>query len=131
MHRLVAESLRVTHVLLVAALLLIAAGSLGLGGDLSLAGLLAVFGLAGLALRARLGAVGRVRGRPMGWYLRALPLGPLVAALLIAVYPGTTPDELEAVGGMVGLVAMLNYFLRPLYRLAIHGGRRVASRLGS
>jgi hypothetical protein len=46
------------------------------------------------------------------------------------VEPSATPAEVQALGGLLGLVGMANYFLRPLYLFAydlletLRGGTR-------
>ena len=101
--------------LLVAGFLLIAASLAGLEGSPVLVGVLL---LAAVALFAVRGFVPPL-GRPMGYDLRqTLEDGwivPALAATTTALALGATPAELQSLGGILGLVAMLNYFLRPVY----------------
>ncbi|MEF8839116.1 MAG: hypothetical protein V5A18_06380 [Haloarculaceae archaeon] len=125
--RLLRETLRVTVVLLVASATLVAAGTVGLRAD---AGLLLV--LAGLALGGFLGrtAMAEVHPRlgiPLGRYMAVVWLGPVVAAVIVLVAVGAMPAEVQALGGLVGLVAMANYFLRPVYYAILRAGRWLAS----
>lgn len=45
--------------------------------------------------------------------------GPLVAAGVMLVGWGATPGELQSLGGVVGLVGMVNLLLRPVYHYTI------------
>lgn len=120
-----AETFRVTVVLVVASVVLIGAGLAGLNGSLAL--VVAFVGLAGIlgAGRAQLGRAPRAFGHDFGYYGETLWLGPLVAAVAVVVAPDATPAELQALGGLVGLAGMANYFLRPLYRFGYSMLRRV------
>jgi len=109
------EAFRATVVLLAASVVVIAPGAVGLGGSpLFVVGALVLAG--GLyAARDRLDDAPEVFGHDLGAYGRALWLAPVVAAVVFAVGLDTTPGELRALGGIVGLVGMANYFLRPVY----------------
>lgn len=100
-------------VLLVAAGLSIVLGSLGLGASLPVAGLLTLLAAATVSLR-RLDAPASLTP-----YLDWLWVGPTVAAAVtvVGVLQGWTAGELQAVGGLVGLLGVVNLFLRPVYRL--------------
>lgn len=120
-------TLDVTYVGLVAALLLIVLGRLGVA-----AGPLVVLALAGLAGVAWLGrdALAAVRPRlgvPLGRYFALTWAGPLLAIAVTLVGFDATPGELEALGGLVGLLAMVNYFLRPVYYALLAAGRWVTN----
>ena len=59
----------------------------------------------------------------------------VLAALPVVLEPTASAEELQALGGIVGLVGMVNYFLRPVYLLlyslvqAVQGrGRKSADR---
>jgi len=110
------ETFRATVVLLAASVVLLVPGSVGLGASLPL---VVAFGLlAGLfgALREPLSRLPTVARHDTGAYGELLWLGPAVAAGVCLVFLGATAAELQALGGLVGLVGMVNYFLRPLYR---------------
>jgi hypothetical protein len=49
--------------------------------------------------------------------------GPLVAAGVMLVGWGATPGELQSLGGVVGLVGMVNLLLRPVYHYTIAAAR--------
>lgn len=111
------QAVRATVILLTASTALIAAGITGRGSSLVLAALFLC--LAGLCFAGRkaLGRAPRALGHDFGYYGTALWIGPLVAAAVVVVALDATPAELQALGGLVGLGGMLNYFLQPLYRL--------------
>lgn len=124
MHRLARESLRLTVALLVASVCLILPSLAGLGGSPLLAGSLVLLAGALYAVRDDLATVGRVWLYRPGLHLAIVWTGPLVAALVVVLFGiPASPGELQALGGICGLLGMLNYFLRPVYAL-------VASLLG-
>ena len=51
---------------------------------------------------------------------------PAVATAVSLAFLGASPAELRALGGLVGLVGMTNYFLRPVYRAASAFVRRLS-----
>lgn len=100
-------------VLLVAAALSIALGFLGLDASLPVAGGLTL--LAGVTVSLR-----RLdTAASLAPYFDWLWVGPAVAAAaaVVGVLQGWTAGELQAVGGLVGLLGVVNLFLRPIYRL--------------
>jgi hypothetical protein len=110
----------VTYILLVASFLLIGPGLVGFGPTIPLAG-----GLAALAAllwlgRDRLRTLPTVVGYDLGWYARDSYLAAVLSVPLVLVRLGGPAAELQAVGGLVGLVGMANYFLRPLYLLVVN-----------
>lgn len=109
------RSQRATVVLLIASALLIVPGLLGIGATLPLAAVLA--GLAGAlwALREQLTALPTVVGYDLGWYARDSWAGAFFGVIIVLGTLGAPPPELRAFGGIVGLIGMVNYFLRPLY----------------
>jgi hypothetical protein len=58
-------------------------------------------------------------------YHADLWIGAVVAAVVTAVFLGATPGEVQALGGLVGLAGMMNYFLRPVYHITYAAGRRI------
>jgi len=119
--------MRGTVVLLVAGLLLVAAGTAGVTGSLALVGALVLVGVALYLLSERVGVVGAADATAPDprVVLTDIWLGPFLAAAVAGFYLGATAGEVQALGGLVGLVGMLNYFLRPFYHL-LHGlARRV------
>ena len=112
-------TLRLTAVLLLTSVLVIAPGVAGIGGSLLLvAAALAVAG--GLyAARDRLRAAPRVATHDLGYYGDGLWMSGVVAAAVFLLGTSATPGELRALGGIVGLVGMANYFLRPVYQLLV------------
>lgn len=122
--------LQATAVLLLASVLLVAPGAAGLGTSIPLAFALAALAGVLFVLRDRLAALGPVAGLPLGGYLHVAWVGPLVAAAAVVLSPGASPGELQAIGGFCGLLGMVNYFLRPVYALAIGLVRSIDRRLG-
>ncbi|QGN08048.1 hypothetical protein Hrd1104_12575 [Halorhabdus sp. CBA1104] len=113
--RLVWRIRQVTGAGFTGGLLLVGCGLAGLPGSLPLSIALIGSGLAGTALRHRL--YGLLDNRAFEAYLTALPAGPLVAGLVLLVFAGASPGELQTLGGVVGLLALLNHLLRPIYGL--------------
>lgn len=122
--------LQATAVLLVASVALIAPSLAGLGTSLPLALVLAVVAGGLFAVRDRLASAGPVARIQVGGYLHVAWLGPLVGAAVVLVAPGASPGELQALGGLCGLLGMVNYFLRPIYALVIGAVRAVDRRIG-
>lgn len=102
----------------VGGLLLIGFGLVGQVASLPLALLLVVVGVVGLALRHHL--YGLVNSDTLEAYLTAAPAAPLIAGTIMGFFNGATPGELQTLGGIVGLLALLNHLLRPLYGLVYH-----------
>jgi len=120
------ESVRATFVLLVASLVLIGPGLAGIGSSLLLVVALLVLAVGLFALRTLVPDGPTVRHRDLGAYGRVLWAGPAVAAAVCLAFLGASPAELQALGGLVGLLGMANYFLRPVYRAGSALVRRVA-----
>jgi hypothetical protein len=108
--------LRATFVLVVVSLCLIPAGLAGLGASLPFALALGTLAAVLLALRDRLDAGPAVSGEALSEFGVLLWTGPAIAAAVCLAFLGATPAELQALGGLAGLVGMSNYFLRPVYR---------------
>lgn len=106
---------RVTVVLLVASVCLILPGLAGVGATVALAAGLGVTAVVLAALRATLAAAPTVLGSDLSNYAPDLWLAPLVAAGVIVAFSGATAAELQSLGGVAGFVAMVNYFLSPVY----------------
>lgn len=117
--------MRATAVLLAAGLCLVAAGTAGLTGSLALA---LALGAVGGALRLVGEAVDDSSG---GLVVRTVAtdlwIGPVLAAAVVVFWLDATPGEVQALGGLVGLLGMLNYFLRPFYHLIYGLVQRVAA----
>lgn len=113
------ETFRLTVVLLLASVLVITPGIAGVGGSLLLVGgsLLVAAGL--YSVRDRLEQAPEVLRHDLGHYGAALWLSGVVAAVVFLLGLSATPGELLALGGLVGLLGMANYFLRPVYRLLV------------
>lgn len=122
--------LQATAVLLLASATLILPALAGLGTSLPLAAGLAVLGGAIFAVRERLAVVGPIARIPVGGYLVVAWLAPLVGAAAVVLSPGASPGELQALGGLLGLAGMANYFLRPVYALVLGAVRAVDRRVG-
>lgn len=113
------ETFRLTVVLLVASVLVMAPGVAGFGGSpLLVAGALLVAG--GLySVRDQLETAPVVLRHDLGYYGAVLWTSGVAAAAVFLVGLSASPGELLALGGLVGLVGMANYFLRPVYRLFV------------
>lgn len=122
--------LQATAVLLFASATLIAPALAGLGTSLPLAVGLAVLAVVLFAVRERLAELGPVARVPVGGYLVVAWVAPLVGAAAVVLLPGATPGELQALGGLLGLLGMANYFLRPVYALVLGAVRAVDRRVG-
>ena len=109
--------MQVTVLCLVAAGMLLALGVAGVPASLALVGFFLVLSV-GLYLTRPEPSVGRVLGIDVDSLLSALWLAPALAALPLVLEPTASAEELQALGGLVGLVGMANYFLRPMYLLA-------------
>ena len=110
-------SLQVTALLLVAAGVLLALGFAGVGGSYPLVASLVALGLILYAVRPENHSLGRVGGLHLDHLLDTLWVAFVVAALPLAFEPSATPAEVQALGGLLGLAGMANYFVRPLYLL--------------
>jgi hypothetical protein len=119
------ETFRATVVLLAASAVLIGPGVAGIGSSFVLAGTLVALAALLFAGSGALGAAPRAVGHEVGDYGAVLWVAPLVAAAVVLLALDATPGELQALGGLVGLAGMANYFLRPLYRLGYAALRTV------
>jgi len=120
--------LQVTVLLLFAGGLLIVLGTAGVGASLPLvAGLLALAG-ALYAARPEERPVGTVLRVDVDAILARLWLAPIVGVVPLVVELGATPAEVQALGGLIGLLGMANYFLRPLYFIGLDLVRPVVRR---
>lgn len=120
---------RVTVICLAGGFALIGLGTAGLASSPLVVALLLVASGALYALGRGLegSAVERVDRHRMH---ADLWIGPLVGAVVALGWLHATPGELQALGGLVGLVGMANYFLRPVYHLLWGLGRRAAALVG-
>lgn len=111
--------------LLAASFVLIGASLLGLGATLALAAVLILLTVGLFVTRKYLAEF------VDEYYLIARTvedcwIGTTAAALTVLVALGATPGELQTLGGLIGLAGMLNYFVRPLYRLLYRAGRWIS-----
>ena len=124
--RLDGAVMRATVILLTAGLSLVAVGTAGVAASLLL--VLASVVLAGVT-RVVTDAVEvpATDGVTVRTVATDLWIGPALAAVVLVLWLDATPGEVQALGGMVGLVGMLNYFLRPFYHLIYELGQRLAA----
>lgn len=130
MQRLALRSVQLTAALIVASVALIGPGLAGLGASLPLALIILAVAAILVAARDELAEIGYVGWIPLGATLRVAWAGSLLAGVVVLVAGGASPGELQAYGGLCGLVGMVNYFLRPVYGLLYAAGRYVGRALG-
>ena len=121
--------MQVTGALLLGSVGLIAPGLVGLGASLPLVVLLLATAVLLFAAREEGHGFGRGHGLPLGPVLRVAWVGPLLSAGIVVYAAGATPGELQAYGGICGLLGMANYFLRPVYGLLFAAGRYLSRSL--
>ena len=119
MQRLSRVSVQVTATCLAASLTLIGPGVAGVGATPLLALLLLVVAACLFVARDPPEDVGGRLPPVVAVALRAVWLGPVLGAAVVVVAGGASPGELQAYGGLFGLIGMVNYFLRPVYGLAL------------
>ncbi|MFY4811238.1 hypothetical protein ACOJIV_00805 [Haloarcula sp. AONF1] len=110
-------TMQVTVLLLVAAALAIGFGVAGVGASLPIVVGLLVLAAVLFVARPDEDRFGPVAGVDMDGIVQSLWLAPLITALPLLVRLSATPGEMQAIGGLLGLVGMANYFLRPVYLL--------------
>ncbi|MFT4946061.1 MAG: hypothetical protein ACI8TL_000292 [Natronomonas sp.] len=108
---------RATYILLVASFLLIGPALAGFGPTIPLVAGLTALAVGLWTVRERFLALPTILGCDLGWYARDSWLAAAVSVPVVLVGLGGAPAELQALGGLVGLLGMVNYFLRPLYLL--------------
>lgn len=103
--------IRITAVFIIAAAILIPLGALGVGPSLML-----VFGLVLAAVALFLAWQNTDE---FDQYLSGLWLGPVIGAAftLYALVIRASPGELQALGGIAGIIGVINMLLRPVYRI--------------
>lgn len=109
------RSRRATVVLVIGSGLLIGPALAGVGATLPLAGVLGVLTVVLWASRESLGRLPTVVGYDFGEHARDSWIGSLLGVAVVVGTLGVPPVELQAFGGIVGLIGIVNYFLRPLY----------------
>lgn len=109
------QTLRASAILIVASVALGVPGTLGVGASLALVVTYLAAGAGLYVARDELTDVPTVAGHDLGSYGAVLWLVPVVAAGVTLLALDATPAEVQALGGLVGLVGMANYFLRPVY----------------
>jgi len=118
---------RVTAVLLVTSTALLVPGLVGIGGSLPLAAVFVGAGGALALVRGMLASLPSVAGCEPGRYAPDLPFAAALAAITVVVFSDASPAELQALGGLAGVVAIANYFFGPVY-LYVYGLVNRASR---
>jgi len=123
------RTMQVTVVCLVAAGILLVLGVAGASASpVLVAALLAI--AAGLYLTRPSTSIGVVAGIDVDGLLSMLWVAPALAALPVLLELSATPEELQALGGLLGLAGMANYFLRPLYLLTYAAGAKLSALAG-
>ena len=105
---------RVTVVCLVAAGIVLALGLVGARATPFII-VACVLLACGLSLTRPDTELGVVLDVDIDGLLETLWLAPAVAAVPLVFELGATAAEMQALGGLLGLAGMVNYFLRPLY----------------
>lgn len=119
MHRALDRvTMEVTVHLLVAGFALIGASLAGLGATPPLVGVLLLVSIALYAARGRVPSPGPYLRADLRRTLGDVWIATVLAATTSVLALGATAGELQALGGILGLIAMVNYFLRPLYYVA-------------
>ncbi len=113
-----------TATLLAASLALIIPSLVGAAASLPIVLILGGVASGLYAARDELASVGPVAGSHLGDYLAVFWVGPLLAAVVVLLSLDATAGELQALGGLAGLLGMANYFLRPVYAALLALGRR-------
>lgn len=116
---------RGTFVLLVTSTVLILPALLGIGASLPFAVSLVLLSGALFLTQEQLGRLPRVAGYDLGWYARDSWFGVLLGAGIVVAFLDASPVEIQALGGIAGLVGMLIYFFRPALLFAIASIRRL------
>jgi len=103
--------LRITAVFLIAAGILIPAGPLGVEPSAML--------VLGLFLLGMVLFTAWQNADAYSKYLSGMWLGPVIAAVITgyAITIRASPGELQALGGIAGIVGVINLLLRPVYRI--------------
>jgi len=123
-------TMQVTVLLLVAAALAIGLGVAGVGASLPIVVGLLVLTAVLYAGRPEEGRFGSVAGVDADGIVQSLWVAPLVTALPLLVRLSATPGEMQAIGGLLGLAGMANYFLRPVYLLGYDLAAAVRESIG-
>ena len=126
------RTLALTFVLLAASVALIVPSLAGIGASgPSLAVLLAA-GAVLSAVRPALADLPTVMGYEAGRYVKDIWLGPVIGvAMVFVIAPNASPGELQSLGGLAGLLGVVNYFVRPLYLFIYDGLHRLVVSHGS
>lgn len=120
----------VTTVLLIASVTLIVPALVGFGATIPVALAIALVSAALWTVRDQLAELPTVVGYNLGRHARDSWVGPALGAAIVIVALGSPPPELQAFGGIAGLLGMLNYFLRPLYLSVLASLRHWGQKLG-
>lgn len=115
--------LRISAVFILAAVLLIPLGFLGMSASPAV--------IVGLLVLAFALFYAWQYSDEYSKYLSGLWLGPTIATIvgIIGLVIGASPGELQALGGIAGLIGVFNLLLRPVYRL-IHYVLTVTIQIG-
>lgn len=120
------QTLGVTFALLAGSVVLILPAVAGIGASVPLFAAVLLTGVALAAVRTRLDVLPTVWEQEPETYAGDLWIGPVLAVVtVLLIEPSATPGELQSLGGLLGFVGMLNYFLRPLYLYLYDLVRRV------
>lgn len=104
-----------TAVLLVTSVVLILPSLAEIGASVPFALGLGVAALALAAVRDDLAAAPTVLGYDLGRYAPDVWLAVALCVAVLLAFPDATAAELQSFGGLAGFVAVLNYFMTPVY----------------
>lgn len=121
------RSRRVTIVLVVTSAVLIGPAAAGIGATPLLAAALGALTAALWVGRETLGSLPTVVGYEFGQHARDAWIGAALGTAVVVLTLGAPAVELQAFGGVAGLIGMMNYFVRPLYLFLAAGINRVIS----
>jgi len=113
--RLVRRVRQLTGMGFLAGVLLIALGVAGQSGTMAVG--LALLAVGAFALSFRHHLTGLVSHPAVDAYLTSVPVAPVLAGAVVIWFAGTSPGELQTLGGVLGLLSLVNHLLRPLYGL--------------
>lgn len=109
------RSRRATIVLVITSVVLIGPALAGFSATLPLAAALGALTLSLWLVKDFLGKLPTVVGYDLGEHGQDSWIGVFFGVIVVFGTLGAPPVELQAYGGLAGLIGVVNYFVRPLY----------------